>query len=107
LLPQSSLNAGSEYGNSDFDIRHRFSLTASYATSGKPGFGQLLQGWKLNPIVNLQSGQPWNTNDTTFNFSGNGDSSDRWDFFGNPSDFNSLACIRFPTALAPALVVAV
>jgi hypothetical protein len=101
LLPQNSLNPGAEYGSSDFDIRHRFSLTASYAIPGKPGFGQLLQGWKLNTIVNLQSGQPWNTNDTTFNFSGNGDSSDRWDFFGNPSDFKSIGVHSIPYCSGP------
>ena len=52
-LPQNSLNPGLEYGNSDFDIRHRFTFTASYDIPGKKGFGQLLEGWKLNTIVSL------------------------------------------------------
>jgi hypothetical protein len=106
LLPQNAYNPGAEYGNSDFDVRHRFTLTATYNIPGIKGFAQLLEGWQLNTIVTLQSGQPWLVNDyntgpygcTTCGpsgtplsfpngFSGTGDSSDRWDFFGNPSDF--------------------
>jgi hypothetical protein len=78
-----------EYGNSDFDIRHRFTLTTSYALPGKQGFGQMLQGWQLNSIVTLQTGQPWNVMDTGNDISLTGEGSDRWDFFGNPSDFTS------------------
>jgi hypothetical protein len=57
-LPQDSLNPNAEYASGDSDVRHRFTLTASYAIPGKKGFGQLLEGWKLNSIVNLQTGQP-------------------------------------------------
>jgi hypothetical protein len=101
LLPQDSRNPAAEYGNSDFDVRHRVSVTASYAIPGKKGFGQLLEGWKLNTIVNLQSAQPWTTNDTGFNFSGNGDFTDRWDFFGNPSDFKSVGVRSIPYCSGP------
>ena len=76
-----------DYSSGDFDVRHRFTFTASYALPGKKGYGQLLEGWKINTILNLQSGQPWNVLDSSNNFSGSGDSNDRWDFFGNPSDF--------------------
>jgi hypothetical protein len=100
LLPQSSLNPGAEYGNSDFDIRHRFTLTATYAIPGKKGYGQLLAGWKLNAIVSLQSGMPWIVNDTGNNFSGSNDLSDRWNFFGNPSDFRS-GSISIPYCTGP------
>jgi hypothetical protein len=88
-LPQDSANPGAEYASSDFDIRHRLTLTASYEIPGIKGFGQLLEGWKLNTIVSLQSPQPWNIFDPTNNFSGSGDKADRWDFFGNPADFRS------------------
>jgi Carboxypeptidase regulatory-like domain/TonB dependent receptor len=91
--PQNSQNPGAEYASSDFDIRHRLTLTASYAIPGKKGFGQLLEGWKLNSIVTLQTAQPWAVWDLTNDFptggSGNGEFADRWDFFGNPSDFKS------------------
>ena len=88
-LPQNSLNPAAEYASGDFDIRHRLTLTASYEIPGPKGFGQLLRGWKLNGIVNLQSAQPWQAFDAANNFSGSGDNSDRWDFFGNTADFKS------------------
>jgi len=89
LLPQNSKDPGAEYASSDFDVRHRLTVTASYTIPGKKGFGQVLEGWKLNTIVSLQTGQPWLMSDTGNDFSGSGDSSDRWNFYGNPSDFMS------------------
>jgi hypothetical protein len=89
-LPQTSLNPGLEYGNSDFDVRNRFTLTATYDLPGVKGFAQLLEGWKVNTIVSIQGGLPWLVNDGGNDFSRNGtDAADRWDFFGNPSDFTS------------------
>jgi hypothetical protein len=87
LLPQNAANPGAEYGNGDFDVRHRMTLTSTYNIPGIKGFGQVLEGWQVNGIVTLQSSQPWLANDYGNNFSGSGDSADRWDFFGNPSDF--------------------
>jgi Carboxypeptidase regulatory-like domain/TonB dependent receptor len=87
LLPQNASNPGAEYGNSDFDVRHRMTLTATYNIPGIKGFAQVLEGWQVNGIVTLQSSQPWVVNDYGNNFSGTGDNADRWDFFGNPSDF--------------------
>jgi len=93
LPPQNSRNQQAEYGSSDFDIRHRLTVTASYAIPGKKGYGQLLEGWKLNTIVTVQSAQPWLVFDGSHDYStggsGLGDLTDRWDFFGNPSDFRS------------------
>jgi hypothetical protein len=88
-LPQNANNTNAEYASGDFDIRHRLTVTAGYAIPGKKGFGQLLEGWKINSILTLHSAQPWNVTDLGNNFSGAGDSADRWDFFGNPSDFKS------------------
>ena len=92
-VPQNSSNPDAEYASSDFDVRHRFTLTAGYAVPGRKGFGQLLEGWKLNSIVNLQTAQPWLATDFNNDFStggsGFGDFADRWDFFGNPTDFKS------------------
>ena len=87
LLPQNANNPGADYGNGDFDVRHRLTLTSTYNIPGIKGFGQVLEGWQLNGILTLQSSQPWLANDYGNNFSGSGDKSDRWDFFGNPSDF--------------------
>jgi len=102
LLPQNAANPGAEYGNSDFDVRHRLTVTTTYNIPGIKGFAQMFEGWQVNGIVTLQSAQPWTTNDYntgpylkvlgnpedfSAGFSGTGDNADRWDFFGNPSDF--------------------
>ena len=95
LPPQDSRNQEREYASSDFDIRHRLTVTAGYAIPGKKGFGQLLEGWKLNSIVTLEGSQPWlvfdNSGGQDFSTGGSGfgDLTDRWDFFGNPTDFRS------------------
>jgi len=88
-LPQDSRNPGLEYATSDFDIRHRFTLTVTYAIPGINSPAQLLRGWELNSIVTLQTGQPWYGNDTVDNISGTSEYADRWDFFGNTGDFKS------------------
>ncbi len=89
--PQDSRYPALEYSNSDYDTRHRFTFQGGYEIPGKKGFGQLLQGWKLNGIVTLAMGQPWIVDDTGNDFSGTGEFSDRWDFFGKPSDFSSTS----------------
>ena len=91
LIPQNSANPGAEYASGDFDVRHRLTITTTYNIPGIRGFGQILEGWQVNGIVTLQSSQPWTVNDYGNNFSGVGDSADRWDFFGNPSDFKGTA----------------
>lgn len=88
-LPQDSTNPGREYASSDFDIRHRFTLSAVYSIPGKKSPGQLLEGWQLISIVSLYSAQPWGPMDTGDDTSFTGEGVDRWDFVGNPSDFSS------------------
>ena len=91
-LPQNSLNPQAEYGNSDFDIRNRLTITATYDLPSVKGYAQLLEGWKINTIVSLQGSLPWLVDDNGNDYSRNGtDAGDRWDFFGNPSDFGSGA----------------
>jgi hypothetical protein len=97
-LPQDSLHPGNDYASSDFDIRHRFTGSLTYAIPGKKSWGQLLEHWQLNSIITLQSGQPWNVIDYngTYGFSGANEGTDRWDFFGNPSDFSSIGTHGLP-----------
>ena len=78
-----------EYGNSDFDIRHRFTLSATYTIPGKKGYAQMLEGWQVNGILTLQSGQPWQAFDTSNDFSGTAEFADRWNIFGSPANFKS------------------
>src|ERR1700730_7202195 len=86
-LPKDSNNPNGEYGASDFDIRHRFTLSATYSLPNKKSFAQLLEGWQVNSILTLESGQPWQAFDTSNDFSGTAEFADRWNFFGNAADF--------------------
>ena len=96
-LPQDSYNLGGEYASSDFDVRHRLTLSLTYAIPGKKGFGQALEGWEINSIVTLQTPQYWGPIDLGTDASGTGPlpvsppatSPIRWSFFGKPSDFKS------------------
>jgi hypothetical protein len=88
-LPQNSNNTQAEYASSDFDIRHRFTLTATYNIPGIKGFAQMLEGWQINTIVNAQTAQPWAAWDGGDNISGTGENADRWNISGNPADFPS------------------
>ena len=90
-LPQDSTNPQREYASSDFDIRHRLTVSLTYAVPGKKSFAQLLEGWQLNSIVTVASAQPWGPMDTGTNVSGTFAGNDRWDFFGQPGDFKSGA----------------
>jgi Carboxypeptidase regulatory-like domain/TonB dependent receptor len=89
VVPQNSLNPNGQYGPSDFDIRHRFTLSITYNVPGKKSPGQLLEGWQINSIVTLQTSQPWDAVDVNDDISNTGEFEDRWDFFGNPGDFRS------------------
>jgi hypothetical protein len=88
-LPQDSLHPTREYASSDFDMRHRFTLSLTYLIPGKKSFAQMLEGWQLNSIVTLSTPQPWGPIDTGTDVSQTGELVDRWDFFGNPGDFQS------------------
>jgi hypothetical protein len=98
-LPQNAHNVAAEYGNSDFDVRHRLTVSFTYAIPGKKGYAQSLEGWELNSIVNIQSSQYWGPMDEGTDASGVGplpvsppaQSPIRWNFFGNPNDFESSA----------------
>jgi hypothetical protein len=110
-LPLDSTHPAGLYGNSDFDIRHRFTLTTTYVIPGKKSPGQILQGWQLNSLVTLQTGAPWTARDGADDFSGNGQVSELnsfgqlWNFFGNPSDFtsgrNTLPSVTNPSGGIP------
>jgi hypothetical protein len=82
------------YASTDFDIRHRGTLSLNYAIPGRKGFGQLMEGWSVNTIVILTSGMPWGLADLTNDFSGTniiGTTADsegeQWNFYGKPGDF--------------------
>ena len=88
-IAENPRNLAAQYGDGDFDIRHRFTLTTTWNIPGKKGMGQVLEGWVVNSIVTLQTPAPWMEFDTSNDIDGTGENQDRWDFFGNPSDFQS------------------
>jgi Carboxypeptidase regulatory-like domain/TonB dependent receptor-like, beta-barrel len=104
-LPQNAHNVGAEYANSDFDIRHRLTLSLTYAIPGRKGYGQMLEGWEINTITTLASPQYWGPMDE-----GPADSAGigalpvsppawspiRWSFYGNTSDFKSRGGVGIP-----------
>jgi hypothetical protein len=85
------------YANTDFDIRHRFTLSVNYQIPGKKGYGQLLEGWGVNSVVLITSGLPWGLSDQSDDFSGTNVLStqaqnlgEQWNFFGKTSDFTPV-----------------
>jgi Carboxypeptidase regulatory-like domain len=95
FLPIDSTHPASMYGNSDFDVRHRFTVTTTYALPGRKSPGQLLQGWQLNSVVTIQTGAPWTAQDLSNDFSGTGQVNELdtygqfWNISGPPSAFNA------------------
>jgi outer membrane receptor protein involved in Fe transport len=102
LPPDSSHPTAGVYGNSLFDIRHRLTLSTTYAIPGRKGLGQLFQGWELNSVVTLQSASPWGVQDFTNDFSGTNQVNELdtfgqpWNFFGNPDDFKAGRAVPIP-----------
>jgi hypothetical protein len=110
-LPQNSYNPGAEYANSDFDIRHRLTLSLTYAIPGRTGHGQMLEGWEINSITTLQTPQYWGPIDLGTDAAGTGalpvsppaTAPIRWSFYragsatrGNPPDFKSGKGVPIP-----------
>jgi hypothetical protein len=88
LLPQDSRNPQAEYSNLPFDIRNRWTLALTYnIPAPMETFHHLLDGWQIDSIVTVQSGSPYSANDSFDDISGTSEFADRWDLFGNPSDF--------------------
>jgi hypothetical protein len=96
FLPQDSARPFLEHASGDEDIRHRFTFSVTYTLPEMKTKSQLLEGWQVNTIISLQSGQPWNVNDQNNNFSGVNEASDRWDFLGNPADFKAIGPSGIP-----------
>jgi carboxypeptidase family protein/TonB-dependent receptor-like protein len=102
FLPMDSMRPFLDHASGDEDIRHRFTLSVTYTFPEKRTRSQLLEGWQLNTIISMQSGQPWNINDQANNFSATGEAADRWNFFGNPDDFKSGGQDSIPVCVSGA-----
>lgn len=58
-FPQNSYDVQAERGRSNFDVRHRLSVSYSYDLPFGKGRSRLLSGWQTFGIVTLQSGRPF------------------------------------------------
>jgi hypothetical protein len=85
------------YMPTNYDLRHRATISLTYAVPGKKGYGQMLEGWTLNSVIVAQSGSPWGQSDLTTDYDGTGELNNaagsmggQWNFYGNPSDFTPV-----------------
>jgi hypothetical protein len=85
---QDSLDVAGERGDSDYDIRHRFTFAVTYAIPGRKSFAQLLEGWQLNSIIILESGMPYTLYDYDDDISFTGEFNDRWNITGSPNNIH-------------------
>ena len=66
-----------QYGNSDYDVRHRFRFSPTYAIPGIKSPGQMLEGWQVSAIWAWQTGLAWSPDDNkTDDWGGTGENSD-------------------------------
>jgi hypothetical protein len=109
--PNDSTQPQLEYGNSNFDLRHRFTWIFGYELPKMGGsMSRLKNGWGFNSTASLQSGQPFHFN---YNFeddySGSGNAFDRPDVVGpityhggNPFNFIDLSSFAIPCTVTTA-----
>jgi hypothetical protein len=113
-FPQNSFNLAAERGLSNFDVRHRLSLSYTYALpfgkgreylAGNGWLSTVLSGWETFGIVTLQSGRPFTvallseidnsgTGRSILGFGAN----DRPNLVGNPELSNATTDQWFNTA---------
>jgi hypothetical protein len=106
--PDNSHCTRCEKANSNFDNRHRFVVTASYAV---PNFAKshprLGKGWQLNTIVTIRTGNPFHL--TLFDdYNNTGEFFPRPDLIGDPyagtsapDRFINLSAFKVPCTIAP------
>jgi Carboxypeptidase regulatory-like domain len=100
FIPQNSLNYGAEKASGDYDIRHRFTLSATYDLPSRKTRGQLLEGWQVTSILQWQTGYPIllydDYDDLSLTGEGNNASNERWNIQGNPSNLKWSATSPIP-----------
>jgi hypothetical protein len=75
------------YGNSSVDVRNTFTYSMTYNVPGIKAPAQILEGWRVNTTVILQSGFPLGPTDTSDDLLGTG-LGDSWTLAGTPTDFD-------------------
>jgi hypothetical protein len=104
--PYDSTRPNLEYGNSNFDVRNRFTWIFGYQLPNM-GLSRLKNGWGFTSALTLQSGQPFQMNyNFEDDFSGAGEGIDRPDVVGpivyhknDPRNFIGLSSFAIPCTL--------
>ena len=90
FIPQNSQDFHAEKGNGDYDIRHRFTASATYDLPSRRAWGQMLEGWQVTSIVQWQTGEPIllydDSNDLSLTGEGSNASNERWNIKGDPGN---------------------
>jgi hypothetical protein len=89
VVVQNSFNILGDYGPSDFDARHHFTVSAIYDLPFKGN--RIVEGWRLGTVTTLQSGNPLKIvagSPINTTFTGNGNV--RPDLTGNPAIVNTF-----------------
>ena len=103
--PNDSTNPAAEKGNSNFDIRSRFSWNFMYQLPKRGGkLSRLRDGWGFDGAAILQSGQPFGLNyNFEGDFDGSGEGDGRPDVVGpitynkgNPMNYLDLSSFMVP-----------
>lgn len=106
--PTDSSSLSSNRGNSNFDVRHRLTWNFTYelpnATDSR--FKRLRNGWGINGIVTVQSGQPFHLIYTLDDYDGSGTFFPKPDIVGpikynyhDPTHFLDLSSFAVPCTL--------
>ncbi len=114
VFPQDVYEPRLDYGSTNNDIRHRFTLSPTYQIPGMKSPGEMLQGWSLSGILTMQGGLPWYPVDGSDDLTGTGEVSasaagiQTWNYTGPTSAFTSgpSSIPYFAGATNPACVTA-
>jgi hypothetical protein len=106
--PTDSTNLSSNRGNSNFDVRNRLTWSFSYDFPNRKGsWERLTNGWGINGIVTLQSGQPFHLIYTLDDYDGSGEFFPKPDVvgpikynYGDPTQFLDLTSLAVPCTLS-------
>jgi len=109
--PYDSTRPNLEYGNSNFDVRNRFTWIFGYEFP-KIGTSRLRNGWGFTSALTLQSGQPFQMNyNFEDDFSGAGEGIDRPDVVGpityhkgDPFNYVDLSSFAVPCTMTAAAI---
>jgi hypothetical protein len=101
FAPQDSNNYNAEKGSGDYDIRHRFTLSATYDLPSRKAWAQMLEGWQVTTIGMWETGPPVLFYDNFYDFSGTGEgpgngNNDRWNIVGSPKNLKWSASGAIP-----------